>query len=150
MRSTFAEKLNTIRSLLSLIALLAVVGCSDTVESRYSNRTEAEADSLFERGWLPNIIPQSSRAIVTKNDLDINTSSGEFFFSPDDSVDFVRNLIGTRDPDQEYSSFTYSDNGATWFFEVNFAKGHCKYSMTYKRPTTSEQGGAANPAKPGG
>lgn len=131
-------KMIATRTLLSLAALLAVVGCSDTVENRYPTRAEAEADSLFERGWLPPIIPESSRGIVTKNDLDINTSSGEFFFSPDDSADFVRHLDGTRDDDREYSSFTYSTDGATWLFDVSFAKGHCKYDMTYKRPTNSD------------
>jgi hypothetical protein len=142
---TLDEKMITIRFLLSLIALLALAGCSDTVESRYSNRTEAEADLLFQRGWLPDIIPKSSRDIVTKNDLDINTSSGEFFFSPDDSAEFVRHLNGIREPRREYSSFSYSNKESTWFFEVNFNKGHCKYSSTHKRATTSEQGADGNP-----
>lgn len=137
--------MSAIRSLLSLIALLVVVGCSDTVESRYVNRAEAEADSLFERGWLPNIIPQSSHDIVTKNNLDVNTSSGEISFLPTDSADFARHLVGTRDFDKEFSSLTYSNNGTTWFFEVNFSKGHCKYSMIHVRTTTSEQNGAVNP-----
>ena len=131
--------------LLVLAALFSVIGCSDTVESRYSTRREAEEDSLFERGWLPAIIPKSSRDIVTKNDLDINVSNGEFFFSPADAADFSRHLHGVAEPNKEYSAFTYSDKNSTWFFEVDFTKGHCKYSSTYEHLTKSEQGGAPNP-----
>lgn len=130
--------MNTLRALLLLGGLLSVVGCSDSVEDRYSTRAEAEADSLFQRGWLPAIIPASSRDIVTKNDLDINTSKGGFFFSPSDSEEFIRHLSGTKNPQEKYSSFTYSDTESTWFFEIDFNKGHCKYTMTYKRPTLNK------------
>jgi hypothetical protein len=41
---------------------------------------------LFERGWLPDIVPDSSREITINNDLDLNLSKGEFFFDPEHST----------------------------------------------------------------
>jgi hypothetical protein len=42
----------------------------------------AVADHLFDRGWLPSLIPRSSFAITTSNDLDHNASTGESRFRP--------------------------------------------------------------------
>jgi hypothetical protein len=40
------------------VALLVGGSCGDVVTSRYETRAAAEADRLFERGWLPAILPQ--------------------------------------------------------------------------------------------
>jgi hypothetical protein len=125
--------MKVIPMMLVLGVLSLVTGCSDTVESRYATRSDAEADALFERGWLPAIIPSSSREIVMKNDLDLNLSNGQFFFSPADADDFRRHLSGVAEPGTGYSAFTYSENRATWFFEVDFTNGHCRYSSTWDR-----------------
>jgi hypothetical protein len=132
--------MSLLRVLLTSVAFFAMVGCSDTVEDRYATKAAARADSLFERGWLPD-----SRDIVTKNDLELNISTGSFHFSKDDSADFIRHLRGSRTVDGRYSSFSYSNKEATWFFEVDFDQGHCQYSMTYKRPDTSKQVGLPKP-----
>ncbi len=118
---------------LSFALLFALAGCSDIVESRYSTRAEAEADSLFERGWLPSIVPDSARDIVTRNNLDLNVSNGTFFFSPEDFDDFTRHLDSAGKGGPETSSFTYSEGGRRWCFEIDPGSGHCKYSMSWKR-----------------
>ena len=120
--------MNIARALLILL-ILVIAGCSDTVTRHYPTRAEAEADSLFERGWLPDIIPASSRDITTNNDLDLNLSKGEFFFAPGDSTEFVTQLQGTRDPNRAGSTYSYSDGRSTWVFEVDVNAGHCQYSM---------------------
>src|SRR5690606_14748458 len=83
-----------LRWLLPLLCGLVLTGCGDidTVESRYQTRADAEADLLFARGWLPEIIPDSSRGIVTKNDLDLNLSEGEFYFDREDLDAFLSHL----------------------------------------------------------
>jgi hypothetical protein len=118
---------------------------SETVTNHYATRAEAEAASLFERGWLPDIIPVSSSEITTRNDLDLNTSTGAFKFSPEDAPEFVRHLTGTRNPNQDVSTFSYSHGDSTWFFDVSFRRGHCQYSMSYRRPHKSEQADADQP-----
>ena len=34
---------------------------------------DAEADTLFQRGWLPDIVPSSSSSIISKNNMEFNT-----------------------------------------------------------------------------
>ena len=97
--------MNVARALLILFTL-AIAACSETVTKHYPTRAGAEADSLFERGWLPDIIPASSRDITTNNDLDLNLSKGEFFFSPGDLAEFVTQLQGTRDPNRDGSTYS--------------------------------------------
>ncbi len=63
-------------SLLSALVLLA--GCSDAVTNQYATYAEAQQDNLFERGWLPDILPESTIDIEVVNNLDNNTSHGGF------------------------------------------------------------------------
>lgn len=93
--------MNRLVSSVSLMALL-LAGCRDAVTSRYETRAEAEADRLFERGWLPSIIPPSSRGIVTRNDLDLNLSEGEFRFDRNEKTAFLKRL--RRAPEEDHAS----------------------------------------------
>src|SRR5688500_8592456 len=63
-----------------LVALLLLP--TDVVDNRYSSLADARADHLFERGWLPDILPASAHDIRTTNNLDLNLSEGEFSFKP--------------------------------------------------------------------
>ncbi len=139
-----------------VIAALFVCGCGDTVKSRYKTRADAEADKLFQRGWLPSIIPQSSYDITTENDLDINVSEGEFSFAPDHAKEFIGHLrrmnasevSGTdsvRFMERDYWPHAYLNEDSWWTFFVNSENGHCEYRMGLSRTTNSEQVGAQNP-----
>ena len=138
-----------------MIAAMLVRGCSETVSSRYETRSEAEADRLFQRGWLPSIIPQSSGKITTKNDLDINVSEGDFTFSPDHAKEFTDHLkrmdasevSGTdsvRFMEQGYWPHAYRDDDSWWTFFVNSKKGHCEYRMGLSQTTNSAQVSGGN------
>ena len=111
--------------------LLLLASCSDTVTNHYSTRKEAEAERLFDRGWLPIIIPISSKQIRTSNDLDINTSRGEFYYDVNESSTFMANLrhySGRKAPfrhwteyiteqkKEGYTVFEYSDNNRFGYF----------------------------------
>ncbi len=107
-----------------LLACLLFCSCDDTVRSEYPTRADAVADTLFERGWLPDIIPASSRDILTVNDLDLNTSHGEFSFDPAEAPVFMGRM--TRRPSADkgrYQGFTFE----AWRFLVDPKKGHCRY-----------------------
>ncbi len=135
------------------VALLVGGSCLDVVTSRYETRAEAEADRLFERGWLPAILPSSSRDIRTRNDLDSNHSEGEFAFAPQEAAVFIRQLRrmaaaevsgseGVRFLERGYWPHAYQDEDAEWIFFVNAEKGHCEYRMTPRREGGTGQASA--------
>ena len=104
---------------------LLVAAC-DVVERYYPTRAAAEKDRLFERGWLPEIIPPSSRRIKTRNDLDLNTSTGEFYFDNQDLTGFLKHL--TRLPSRDHKAYkAYSHE--KWVFLIDSEKNYCRYNF---------------------
>lgn len=61
---------------------LLVIGstaCTDTlIEERYSTWEEANDNGIFQRGWLPNWLPEDIKNIYEKHDLDSNRSTTVF------------------------------------------------------------------------
>lgn len=125
-------------------AACLVCGCDSSVPLSYATRGEAEAERLFARGWLPEVIPPSSRNISMRNDLDLNISNGEFSFDPLDHEPFVRRLerVPSRDEDG-CPAYALGD----WIFWIPAGKNHCRFHMRLNRnKKPSEQGGAEQPA----
>ena len=127
----------------SLGVLFAAVffGAFDTVECNYQTREDAVADRLFERGWLPSIIPASSSNIEVSSNLDINTSVCSFSFNPKEFDEFVRTIKNTTKQDtcwigeyprmqilsdRGYMSFYYRHSGTVWRFFVHPQHGICE------------------------
>ena len=108
--------------LLVAAVVLSLSGC-DRVSDSYATLADARNDRLFERGWLPDILPASARQIRVSSDLDVNTSEGEFSFDPADFAAFAAQL---HPVDQ---SLQYSAGGHTWPFSCDPRRGHCRYSM---------------------
>ena len=50
------------------IAALLLFGC-DMMTSRHATLDNARPDRLFERGWLPDILPPSMRYIRVSNNV---------------------------------------------------------------------------------
>lgn len=134
------------------LAALALTGCSEVVTSRYKTIEEARAAGLFERGWLPDVLPTSSINIVTRNDLDLNTSAGEFSFMLADSKTFYNRLqpgapLHTRFAnwpetvadysEKEYSAWSYRDGPFTWAFFCKKTQGQCEYLLDYNLQDSS-------------
>ena len=136
--------LRLVASIIVTACLLS--GCDDSVPLNYSTRAEAEAESLFVRGWLPEIIPPSSRDISMRNDLDLNISNGEFSFDATDHDGFVTNLKRASSRD-EGGATAYVYQG--WIFWMDGDKNHCRFSMHLTRnEKPSEQGVSGQPATP--
>ncbi len=115
------------RILVTVVVVAAFVsGCEETVTHSYATRADAEADQLFERAWLPDIIPASSKGIITRNDLDLNTSTGEFYFEQADRSEFVGHLkrLPGRDG-KHYLGYSYQE----WVFLVDRTKEFCRYEF---------------------
>jgi hypothetical protein len=126
---------------------LTLVG-TDIVESNYVSVQEARADHLFERGWLPDILPTSAHDIRTSNNLDLNTSTGRFYFASSDLGEFLGRLapympMGTpfEGYEQEiqkkeargFISKIFVGEDAVWVFTCKLREGYCEYDMWLKR-----------------
>jgi len=129
---------------LAYFALLRF-GPSDVVESRYDSLQAALAD----HAWLPIRMPASAYGIRTANNLDMNTSEGEFSYRPQDDPSFASRLADF-DATKHLSVAGYADeaktmqsNGyrvgvieetpSTWVFYCMQSKGFCKFRMGYER-----------------
>jgi hypothetical protein len=129
---------------LSVLAVAFSLGACDVATDHYATLVDARADSLFQRGWLPDILPPSSHDIRTSNDLDLNTSSGQFHFKPQEFPQFAASLqpytsrrsslAGVED---DVSSFTnrgftpyeYATLETVWVFLCDVPQGVCEYRM---------------------
>ena len=109
-------------SLVVATVVLSLSGC-DRVSNTYSTLADARKDRLFERGWLPDILPASARQIRVISDLDTNQSKGEFSFESSDFTSFAARLQSVE------QSLQYSAGAHTWTFSCDPARGHCRYSM---------------------
>lgn len=134
---------------LLLLTVMCLAGCVDMVSSRYATLADARADRLFERGWLPDVLPPSSTRIQTHNDLDANTSYGEFHFPAAEGHAFFARLTPGVAPmaqvsddvaDYErrgYRSWRYTNEGGTWTFFCHPKKGVCDYRLWGSRMTVA-------------
>ena len=130
--------------LVPIMFALSLAAC-DVATDRYATLQDARADSLFQRGWLPDILPPSTHSIHTSNDLDLNLSSGEFRFSSNEFSEFSAALhpyttrrespLKTLDDDisrltrQGYKPYEYTTADTVWVFLCNAEQGVCEYRM---------------------
>jgi hypothetical protein len=118
----------------------ACAGC-DTVRDHYDTLEEARADRLFERGWLPDVLPDSAVDIHTANDLDIGRSRGRFDYRVGDDAAMVAAMRPGAPAQAPFDDWTYivatqradgllpwtfHDDDATWVFFCDRGAGHCE------------------------
>lgn len=103
------------KTLILLSALVVmIVGCSDNITTQYSTYAEAKSDNLFERGWLPDILPPSTINIQVTNDLDKNTSIGEFFIEKSDVELFLDKVEQTK----KVNEYRFTRGSYQWVFTM--------------------------------
>lgn len=121
-----AKKMKSFSAIASLLVAALLTSCDDAVSLKYSTRADAQAETLFARGWLPDVIPASSCDISMKNDLDLNISRGEFRFAAADHDPFVGQLARRASEDKkELSAYSYKD----WIFWIHEEKNFCQFYM---------------------
>lgn len=116
----------------------------DVVENRYSSLADARTDHLFERGWLPDILPASAHDIRTTNNLDLNLSEGEFSFKPVEAAAFVSRVQPYRAVPNQFESieplaakmrrkgfeaYSFTNEDTAWVFFCKAETGYCEYTM---------------------
>jgi hypothetical protein len=131
-----------------LVCAALAYGCisifpSLIVKHAYPTLADARRDELFGKGWLPDILPPSTHAIRTENNLDLNISSGEFRIAPHEMPLFEARLKrgaaetrfndwkGTIEEyaDDGYIAWTYRQEGDAWTFFCKADVGHCDYYL---------------------
>ncbi|HAS8569521.1 hypothetical protein [Vibrio vulnificus] len=111
-----------------LLLLLVLTGCSDIVQSHYDNDQQAQADQLFERGWLPDVLPVSTTQIEVTNDLDNNTSQGSFLIAEKEMGQFLSQL----QPLETANQYRFESDNSVWIFTLNEA-GKVSYQLSEYR-----------------
>ena len=119
------------RQRLFVISLLSVIhsGCGDTVTSNYATYADAEKDNLFDRGWLPDILPVSTANIRTKNSLDDNASRGSFEI-PKPDIDVFKSKLRRLDNGQYAFSYGEIMKDPTWVFSVDENEKQVSYVLS--------------------
>jgi len=119
------------RWLVSILCLITFVGCSDVVTTRFSNLADAKSQGAFERGWLPPLLPDSAKAIVERNDLDLNTGTGSFKYDLRERTAYIKRLteagaLSRSEANSEVLVFT--TNNSHWEIRLprNFEEGEWK------------------------
>ncbi|ASM98627.1 hypothetical protein [Vibrio vulnificus] len=110
------------------LLLLVLTGCSDIVQSHYDNYQQAQADQLFERGWLPDVLPVSTTQIEVANDLDNNTSQGSFLIAEKEMGQFLSQL----QPLETANQYRFESDNSVWIFTLNEA-GKVSYQLSEYR-----------------
>ena len=121
------------RFVLAIFTMLALTGCSDVVTTRFSNLADAKSQGAFERGWLPPLLPDSARAIVELNNLDLNTGSGSFAYDLPERPTYMEKLsragaVSRVEGDSDI--LTVATNGSRWEIRLPRASGSGEWSIT--------------------
>lgn len=129
-----------------LLFIIFLNSCDIHTES-YDTKEAAIDDELFERGWLPELIPNSATKIVIRTDGEANLADGTFHYSPSEHEDFVKKLSeykGGLSPvprwDGEVSevtgenakSYYYSRGAKVWVF-ICKDKSFARFMLWSKR-----------------
>lgn len=121
------------RSVFAILTILALTGCSDVVTSRFSDLAEAKSQGALERGWLPPLLPDSARAIVERNNLDLNTGMGSFAYDLSERPAYTEKLSragAVSRVEGETDILTVTTNGSRWEIRLPRASGSAQWSVT--------------------
>jgi hypothetical protein len=129
------------RLFLFALALL-VSGCSDTVTAKYSDYLSAKTNKAFVTGWVPKILPRSSRQIEESHNLDTNIGQGTFSFSTFDSKTFEKQLTPVSSNESfrglQIESSTLEQNGYSFYkFEdfylaINWRRSNGRFWLSHR------------------
>lgn len=126
----FASMMMLTARLVSLVACGVLLAGCDTAKLEYATKAEAAKDEPFARGWLPKIVPDSSREITMENDLDLNLSEGAFAFDAADHDEFVSKLVRIPDRDDAHAkAYEYDE----WVFWIDDSQDRCRFRFRLAR-----------------
>ena len=132
-----------------MASVLVSAGCSDSVTERYATIEDARKAGVFERGWLPDALPSSTRDIEARNDLDLNVSVGKFVLSRSELDNFSARLrpysAESADADAHLASYlrakakeglrvgVLEQTSSVWAFVCDPKVAQCTYQLVSAR-----------------
>ena len=141
-RTTLKQAARILLVCLAVVIGLLIILPNDTVQRQYPTLQAARADHLFEKGWLPDVLPPSTTDIRVANNLDLNNSAGEFHFDPreypallDKTAPYHPGTTGGAGDDWfaktdgEPDMRIVQSDGSRWLFLCIPEKGVCSYEM---------------------
>ena len=141
-RTTLKQAARILLVCLAVVIGLLIILPNDTVQLQYPTLQAARADHLFDKGWLPDVLPPSSTDIRVANNLDLNNSAGEFHFDPreypallDKTAPYHPGTTGGAGDDWfaktdgEPDMRIVQSDGSRWLFLCIPEKGVCSYEM---------------------
>jgi len=105
---------------------------------------DARSRHLFDKGWLPGILPASSEKIRVVSDVEGPAGYGEFEFDAADYAAFIHQLDPKRSGvspvarhnaeieallGQDYTAYGYAERGVKWIFLCRQSDATCKFFM---------------------
>jgi hypothetical protein len=110
-----------------MLLLLILYGCDYTIKEYHLTYQDAIKSDLFNRGWLPDILPKSAAHIRISNDLELSLSAGSFLLEEKDIQTFFSKLTKSK---KNINSFIYISNDCVWSFLID-DKNKCliRYAM---------------------
>ena len=132
--------------ILSFFGLLHAA-CGETGKT-YATIEDARSVRLFERGWLPDILPPSAHSIAVRTDLYLGAADGRFEFQERDSgVFFAKVSPAAIDPRWKpewkefhaqwsrsgYQGYTFANDMSTWLFMCARTEGGSQHCVWLKR-----------------
>lgn len=114
-----------------MFTVLVLTGC-DEVVTRHDTLKDAKSRRAFERGWLPPLLPDSSRAIVERNDLDANIGTGSCDFDESDRsvyLERMSRLGASIRVEQESEVIALSAHNHRWEIRMPLRSGHATWRM---------------------
>lgn len=121
------------RSVFAILIILVLAGCSDVATSRFSDLEKAKSQGALERGWLPPLLPDSARAIVERNNLDLNTGMGSFAYDLSERPTYLEKLSragAVSRVEGESDILTVTTNGSRWEIRLPRTSGSAEWSVT--------------------
>jgi hypothetical protein len=122
----------SMRSVLAIVTMLALTGCSDEVTTRFPHLSDAKAQGALERGWLPPLLPASARAIVERNHLDSNTGTGSFAYDLPERPSYREKLSragGVTRVEGDSDILTVTTHGSQWEIRLPRTSGSAEWRI---------------------
>ena len=105
----------------SIIALFLIFISSlfvDTKTNKFSNKLDVFKNNAIQRGWIPNLLPDSAYKIVETHNIDTNKIKGSFHYLEKDEQTLLDNI-----KNKERKTFGYK-----FKFKVNKEKNKVYFS----------------------
>lgn len=127
--------------MLSALFAMALSGCLDRSD-HYDDVSDARANHVFEKGWLPDMLPASAYDLRVITNVEVSAGHGRFRFDPKDYRTFFTNLspydgvMSKIDSDNKsikmlldggYEAHTYSSGATNWIFLCDQKKTVCEF-----------------------